>query len=220
MTADTRHSVWLRATALIRLLFAGVVFVGLAGCGSHGARQTTDASARAAPTDSLRLVDVPVDSAAPPVGKDVAGYPMDRQAAELATIDGANTTRVDDGIKIILDSELLFGFDSAMLKIDAQEYVERMAGIFQRYPDTRIVISGHTDSQGDEDYNFTLSERRALSVRNCLIDAGVPPARIETVGYGEFRPLAPNDTEEGRRINRRVEIEIHPAAAIEINNPD
>jgi outer membrane protein OmpA-like peptidoglycan-associated protein len=97
-----------------------------------------------------------------------------------------------------------------MLKSEGQSQIERIADIFQKYPDTTIIIAGHTDSQGDEDYNFTLSERRALSVRNCLIDAGVPPPRIETVGFGEFRPVAPNDTEEGRSMNRRIEIEIHP----------
>jgi outer membrane protein OmpA-like peptidoglycan-associated protein len=204
------------------LLLIVLMLIGLTACGSGGAKKDieTDASME---TDAI--VDEP-DVNAPPQPaeeatiEDVIDHYMDQQAGELSTIEGAKTVRLNETILMTWDNNILFGFDSAMLKTDAQSRIERMADVFQRYPDTRIIVAGHTDSQGDEDYNFTLSERRALSVRNYLIDAGVPPERIETVGFGEFRPVTTNDTEEGRNANRRVEIEIHPNEKLKSSTAD
>ena len=213
MTIGTQHTVRTAGLLMIALLI-----IGTTGCGSGGARNDveTDASADTeSAADMHSAVGQPVVDADTPSTKeivvgDVIGLYIDKQSASLAALESAKTERVDETIRMTWDSNVLFGFDSAMLKTDGQTQIERMANIFQKYPDTHIVVAGHTDSQGDEDYNFTLSERRALSVRNCLIDAGVPHSRIETVGFGEFRPVATNDTEEGQRLNRRVEIEIHP----------
>ncbi|UCH84068.1 MAG: OmpA family protein [Candidatus Latescibacterota bacterium] len=210
MAIETRSVIWLFVLALM--------CAGLTGCGSGGKKNVeTDPAATAAGAETPaeqppgqpvpEPPPIPVDSAS--AGVSLEDY-MSLQADELAMLEDAKTEWVGEAIRITWDSDVLFGFDSAMLNSDAQPHIERMADIFQRYPDTEIVVAGHTDSQGDEDYNFTLSERRALSVRNYLIDAGVPPSRIETVGFGEFRPTAPNDTEEGRAQNRRVEIEIRP----------
>ena len=201
-----------RMVRVTGLLSIALLLVGLTGCGSGGAKKDMETDASAG-TDTI--VDQPDVNVAPqPIEEaivdDVIDHYMDQQARELSTIEGAKTVRLDDTIRMTWDNDILFGFDSAMLKIEAQTQIEHLADIFQKYPDTMIIVAGHTDSQGDEDYNFTLSERRALSVRNCLIDAGMPPSRIEMVGFGEFRPVAPNDTEEGRNLNRRVEIEIHP----------
>ncbi|MEJ2721013.1 MAG: OmpA family protein [bacterium] len=215
-----------RGSAVFSCWILAAVLLGAAvGCGSGVSNRgpETDASAGREPADSLVGIDgvePAVDSTAAGAGEGAAGLDMDRQAVELAAVDGAKTERVRDGIRITLDSELLFGFDSAMLKPEAQDRIRQLAGVFLKYPGTKIIVSGHTDSKGDEDYNFTLSERRALSVRNYLIDTGIPPVRIETVGYGEFRPLVPNDTEEGRRINRRVEIEILPEDAPAVRTTD
>jgi outer membrane protein OmpA-like peptidoglycan-associated protein len=138
----------------------------------------------------------------------VVGHYMDKQAEELAKIEGAKTERVGDEIRITWDSAILFDFDSAMLKAASQENIQKMAVVFNDYPDTDIIIAGHTDSRGAEDYNLKLSERRAISVQKFLVDMGVISARLETVGYGELRPVVSNETDAGRQDNRRVEIQI------------
>lgn len=149
-----------------------------------------------------------IDAAAGAAIGGVIGHYMDKQAEELAKIEGAQTARVGDEIKVTWDSAILFDFDSAMLKLESQEKTRQMAGVFVKYPDTDIVIAGHTDTEGSDEYNQKLSERRAFSVRIYLVEMGVPPSRLRTEGYGELRPVATNDTEEGRRLNHRVEIEI------------
>jgi OmpA-OmpF porin, OOP family len=73
-----------------------------------------------------------------------------------------------------------------------------------------VEIEGHTDAEGLTERNKALSERRAQSVRAYLISAGVPEARLEAIGYGELRPIAPNDTAESRAINRRIEFTVKP----------
>ena len=83
-----------------------------------------------------------------------------------------------------------------------------MANVFERYPDTTIRVEGYTDSIGTASYNERLSERRASSVSNYLEDLGVRSSRLFTVGYGESRPRATNNTASGRQLNRRVEIHI------------
>jgi outer membrane protein OmpA-like peptidoglycan-associated protein len=138
----------------------------------------------------------------------VIGHYMDKQAEELAKIEGAKTERVGDEIKVTWDNAILFDFDSAMLKTESQDNIQKMADVFVKYPDTDIIIAGHTDSKGSEDYNQKLSERRAASVREYLVDMGVAPSRLRSVGYGELRPAATNDDDAGRSLNRRVEVEI------------
>jgi outer membrane protein OmpA-like peptidoglycan-associated protein len=80
--------------------------------------------------------------------------------------------------------------------------------ILNKYPDTNIFIEGDTDSQGTDDYNQTLSERRAKAVADYQMGLGIPGSRISTVGLGESNPIASNDTDDGRRQNRRVEVAI------------
>lgn len=133
---------------------------------------------------------------------------MDAQAGELATIEGAAIERVGSEIKITWDTAVLFDFDSAMLATDSQDVIKRMADVFVRHPNTHIVIAAHTDSVGPDDYNQKLSARRASSLRDYLVDLGVAPSRLRAEGRGELFPVAGNDTEEGRRLNRRVEISV------------
>jgi outer membrane protein OmpA-like peptidoglycan-associated protein len=90
--------------------------------------------------------------------------------------------------------------------------LDRIAQVMITYPQTGILVEGHTDSTGSEAYNQQLSERRALSVKNLLVQRGVSPQRIDILGHGERRPVATNDTPEGRQMNRRVEIGINPVA--------
>ncbi|MBY8965862.1 OmpA family protein [Algiphilus sp. NNCM1] len=103
---------------------------------------------------------------------------------------------------------VLFAFDSADLNANARRLLNPVVGLFNRYPDLEVEVAGHTDSVGPDDYNQQLSQARAESVRQYLIDHGVPPSQVTAQGYGESEPVATNDTEEGRQDNRRVEIRI------------
>lgn len=116
------------------------------------------------------------------------------------------------GERISLRSAILFDFDKFDLKPEACEELDRVAARIQAYPNARIVISGHTDSEGSIEYNQELSEKRAASVQAYLASSvGTEQYSMKTRGYGESRPVATNDTEEGREQNRRVEILILPA---------
>jgi OOP family OmpA-OmpF porin len=102
-----------------------------------------------------------------------------------------------------------FEFNGDDLLPTGIEKVQEAAQALQEDPKLRVTVEGHTDSLGSEAYNQRLSERRAQSVRDALIDAGVAPSRIATVGFGESKPIASNDTEEGRQENRRVDMILH-----------
>jgi outer membrane protein OmpA-like peptidoglycan-associated protein len=137
------------------------------------------------------------------------GNYMDKQAAEIERdIEGATVERVGEGIKITFDSGILFAFNKSELQSEAQENLSKLAGILKKYEDTDILIEGHTDSTGPEEYNFELSERRAESVARHLSMEQVSIARFTLMGYGEAQPVADNATDKGRQENRRVEVAI------------
>lgn len=142
------------------------------------------------------------------------GNYMEKQEAamrqQLAGVEGASIQRNVDLLTVTFKSDLLFDVNSASLKPGAFDEIQRVATVLNQYPQTNIVIAGHTDSTGSEAYNQKLSERRALSVKNALIGQGVNPARMSTVGYGEGQPVADNSSEAGRQLNRRVEVRISP----------
>jgi len=98
-----------------------------------------------------------------------------------------------------------FKVGSAQLLRSAKPILDKAARALMRYPDLHVEIGGHASSEGDDDYNMALSQDRVLTVRDYLIDKGVDPDRLTARGYGETRPIADNNTEEGRRANRRVE---------------
>lgn len=139
---------------------------------------------------------------------DIVRRYMDSQARELSAI--TETLRVDDGIVVTLDNELLFDFDGADLKPQARTQLHELATIFEKYTKTVLTITGHTDNVGSMAYNIRLSERRANIVADYLITLGVFPGRIRIIGLGFERPVASNDTLEGRARNRRVEIHVAP----------
>ncbi|MBZ4660247.1 MAG: OmpA family protein [Desulfacinum sp.] len=142
------------------------------------------------------------------------GNYMDRQEQEmrqaLAGVEAASIQRDQNVLAVTFRSDVLFDFDSAVLKPGAYDEIDRVAGVLNNYPQTRIRVEGHTDSTGSETYNQQLSERRAMAVKNALVARGVDPARIDVVGYGESKPIATNATEAGRQLNRRVNIVITP----------
>lgn len=134
---------------------------------------------------------------------------MDRQAAEIERdIEGARVERIGEGIKITFDSGILFDVNKADLQSAAQENLTQLSAILKKYEDTNILIEGHTDSDGSDEHNMQLSERRASSVSSYLGGHEVSTARMSIVGYGEAQPLAENTTMEGKQANRRVEIAI------------
>lgn len=137
------------------------------------------------------------------------GRHMDKQAEEMRKdLENAKIERIGEGIKITFDSGILFAFDSAELQPEAKTNIENLARVLNKYPDTNILIEGDTDNVGTEEYNQKLSERRAQAVADYQKSLGVAASRMSTVGLGESNPVVSNDTEEGRRQNRRVEIAI------------
>jgi outer membrane protein OmpA-like peptidoglycan-associated protein len=139
----------------------------------------------------------------------IIGRQMDRQAEELENnIEDAHIERVGEGIAITFDSGLLFAFDSAEIQNTARENLEKLARSLNDYPESEVLIVGHTDSVGNENYNMGLSQRRSQSAKNYLVSQGIPGDRIRVEGRGELEPIADNDTEAGRQENRRVEVAI------------
>ncbi|WKK64568.1 OmpA family protein [Lutimonas zeaxanthinifaciens] len=139
----------------------------------------------------------------------VIGNQMDKQADKIEeAVPGAEVKRVGEGIQIIFDdkSGVNFAFDSSDLTAEAKKNLDAVAEIFIEFPDTELMIEGHTDSVGDENYNMKLSQRRANSVVAYLKSKGVAGNRFKVEAFGETRPRFENDTKENQAKNRRVEI--------------
>jgi len=143
------------------------------------------------------------------------GYQMDQQIKELkeqTAGSGIDVTEADNGQSILvnLPDGVTFDVDSSTLKPQFRTTLDRIAQSLQTYPNSLIDVYGHTDSTGSDQYNQALSERRAKTVADYLTMRGVSGARVRSLGYGESMPVASNDTESGRALNRRVEIKIVP----------
>ncbi|MBJ6111517.1 OmpA family protein [Hymenobacter sp. BT523] len=138
------------------------------------------------------------------------GRKMDKQAADLQKdMQNAKVERVGEGIKITFDSGILFDTNSSYLRPASEADITKMAAVLQKYPDTNVLIEGHTDNTGTDAINQPLSERRAQAVATSTIAKGVSSSRITATGYGSTQPVADNSTAEGRQANRRVEIAIY-----------
>ena len=141
-------------------------------------------------------------------GNQVGKY-MDNQEQELRNVmaasDAASIRRSQDVLVATFKGETFFNHDSAMLLPGGHAEITRIAGVLNKYNQTQIEVGGHTDSTGSEQYNQQLSMRRAEAVKNTLVQQGINPARIRTVGYGESMPISSSDA-----ANRRVEITIVP----------
>jgi len=141
------------------------------------------------------------------------GHEMDKQAAELKyDLPGATVQRVGEGIAVTFPEGLLFGYDSDALTAEARDNLRRFAESLKKYPNTRTLIVGHTDSDGTAAYNLDLSDRRSFSASTFICGEGVDRARVTTAGRGESEPIATNSSDEGRRQNRRIEIAIYANA--------
>lgn len=127
----------------------------------------------------------------------------DRLQQQIADLEARPTDR---GLVLTLGSDVLFDFDSAELRAGAQRSIERIAEFLGEYSERQVMVEGFTDSTGSRDYNLGLSERRAQAVRSALIEQGVADSRVLTRGFGPDFPVASNNSEAGRQLNRRVEV--------------
>lgn len=148
------------------------------------------------------------------VGGTAGGYigsRMDKQAKQIEQeIPGAEVERVGEGINVTFDEASGVYFDSEKYNLNAksQETLNKLAGIFKEYPNTNILVEGHTDDTGSDSYNLTLSKNRAQAVTSYMVSNGLDKGRFDTKWYGEAQPKYDNTTAEGRSKNRRVELAI------------
>ena len=144
----------------------------------------------------------------------IIGHQMDKQAKEIAAIPGAEVKRVGEGINVTFESGVLFAVDQAVINSASQDKIKNLAEIFAKYPDSYILIEGHTDASGSSQHNMDLSERRAKAVAAFLQTKNVTQSRIKTAWYGENQPKVSNDTETNKAQNRRVEFAIYANEAL------
>ena len=138
------------------------------------------------------------------------GYYMDTQEAKLRKQlrdTGVSVEREGDNINLIMPGNITFASNG-----DFYEIMDSVILVLQEFEKTVIVVAGHTDSVGSNEYNQALSQRRANSVAQYLLSKDVIEARIETIGFGEDAPIADNTIPEGRSLNRRVELSLLPIA--------
>ena len=139
----------------------------------------------------------------------IIGNQMDKQAEELAyDIEGARVERIGEGIVVTFEDGILFPYDSDQVLAAGRQNLVELAASLEKYPNTEVLIVGHTDSRGSDAYNAGLSQRRAESAAAYVAAQGIARARIRTEGRGETEPIDTNDTDAGRQLNRRVEIAI------------
>lgn len=142
----------------------------------------------------------------------IIGNKMDKQKAELENINGAQVETVNDGqaIKVTFESGILFPTNSSTLNSSAQASLSKFAASLINNPDTDVKIEGYTDNTGNDQINIPLSEARAESVYNYLLQSGVSGSRMQAQGFGSADPVASNSTPAGRAQNRRVQVYIIP----------
>lgn len=147
------------------------------------------------------------------------GNAMDEQERafkdQLAVQEASHQAEVErvreDVVRITLHGEVQFDYDKATIKPQLASSLDRVANVLNQHPNSRIVIVGHTDDRGSDDYNQRLSQQRAEAVAQYLSGRGIAHSRMETRGMGESAPKVPNDTEANRQLNRRVEIYVQGA---------
>jgi outer membrane protein OmpA-like peptidoglycan-associated protein len=164
------------------------------------AREQEAANARSQAEASKQQADAAKQQA------ELAAQAAQRNAADLeAQLRDLQAKQTDRGIVLTL-GDVLFDSGQSTLKPGAGSTIDRLAAFLTQAPDRSVAIEGHTDSMGSDEYNMSLSENRALSVKSALLAKGIDPARVVAVGKGEGVPVASNDNSAGRQQNRRVEI--------------
>jgi outer membrane protein OmpA-like peptidoglycan-associated protein len=195
------------AGTLIALAIVG------AGCAKRTVRRETAVAINAAPitkeTGATVRNAIMGASASGPAATAITRQ-MDKQAQDLAfELPGALVQRLGGGIVVTLPESMMFAQESDELTAASRDNLRRLATSFEKYPNTRIMIVGHTDTEGGTDKNQSLSERRAQALASFLEQIGVNRARMTPIGRGDAEPIATNDTDAGRQWNRRVEVAIY-----------
>jgi outer membrane protein OmpA-like peptidoglycan-associated protein len=215
---------FLRSWPLASIAFA--LLVVLSGCATNTGtvldRKTTQGAilgtlagaAAGAAIDDKAGRGALIGAAAGAVTGGLIGNYLDRQAAEIDAIPDANVERRGDLLTVAFPGDLLYASGSAGLAPGGYQRLRSLSRTMVDYPDTDIIVKGHTDSVGSEPLNQDLSERRAENVRNFLVAEGVSGSRVRAFGFGEGLPVATNATPEGRQQNRRAEIELRPNASL------
>jgi outer membrane protein OmpA-like peptidoglycan-associated protein len=207
------------------MVWMSIVALGLVGCATHqqtgalvgtGVGATVGAVAGQAigHSTSATLLGAAIGGAAGGLTGAAIGNYMDKQEEAmrqaLARSEAASIRREQDVLAVTFKSDYFFAVNSAALLPGAYDELERVARVLKQYPESTVRIAGHTDSTGSAEHNQQLSERRAEAVKKALVGMGVESARLNTIGYGEMKPIATNDTEAGKQQNRRVELRIVP----------
>ena len=215
----TRRSALLRAAAPATA-FALAAALATAGCGwSNQARGTVIGAGTGAAAGAVvgnqtgstvrgAIIGATLGGAAGMV----IGNQMDKHAEELEyALPGAHVQRIGEGIAVTFPDGILFPFDSDQLHPEARRNLIRFTESLVQYPNTTVLVVGHTDSVGATAYNQSLSERRARSAADFIAANGLTRSRLNTIGAGDKEPIAPNSTDSGRSQNRRVEVAIFSA---------
>ena len=146
------------------------------------------------------------------IGGGIGNY-MDRQEAELRrelASTGVRVQRNGDTIRLIMPGNITFATAQSDVRPEFYPTLNSVSKVIDKYNNTRVLVEGHTDNVGADQYNLGLSIDRAESVGNYLAAQGVAVSRIDALGYGETTPIASNSTDQGRQQNRRVEIQLSP----------
>ncbi|UYW01592.1 OmpA family protein [Flavobacterium agricola] len=140
----------------------------------------------------------------------VIGKKMDNQANEIKeAVPGVEVERVGEGIKLVLgENAIQFEFNKSTLTAKAKQNLDKLTEVFKEYPDTDITIYGYTDNKGSDEVNLRISKQRATAVKDYLVAQGLKASRFAVEGLGKADPIATNDTDAGRALNRRVEFSI------------
>lgn len=212
----------LRLTILSSLLTA-VLLAGVSGCASNntskgaaiGAAGGAVAGAVIGNQTGSTARGAIIGAVVGGVAGTIIGHQMDQQAKEIEqNVPGAIVERVGEGIHVTFPAGVLFDFGSAVVRADAATSLNSLASSMSKYQDSNLMIAGHTDAVGTDEYNHDLSVRRAESASRYLFAEGVS-RHIATAGLGEREPIASNETDAGRQRNRRIEIAIYASPALQ-----
>lgn len=199
-----------------KILFFGTAAILLTGCATMNKQQKGTGIGAAGGAAIGALVSkgsvwgILAGAAIGGAAGNLIGKKMDKQAAELKqAIPTAQVERVGEGINITFETGLMFQKSASALNETYKSDLNSAAEVFAKYPETNILIEGHTDDSGSDEFNMGLSEKRAKAVSDYFKTKNIAAARMSEKWYGESQPKYPNDTEENRIKNRRVEIAVY-----------
>jgi len=138
----------------------------------------------------------------------IIGDYMAKQKQDLEQVPGTEVVQDGEELRVKFQSAILFDTESAAIKPSAKDNLQNIAQVLLKYPDTNLIVAGHTDNTGNDNYNQRLSEQRAYAVKDYLVTYGVKGPRLTARGLGESQPVSSNENPDGRQQNRRVEIQI------------